>query len=242
MEAIEKLDTHQKALHINLDATTFGSFAEIGAGQEVVRWFLVVGGASGTVAKSISAYDKEVSDDLYGRGSRYVSRERLEAMLQSEWAQILNQLAKSRGSQTRFFSFVDTVSARNYAGTNEPHGWLGLRFQQQPGGQPSDILLHVNLRDATNLLQQEAIGILGVDLIHAAFYQSETMSSSLRAWRKISRIESKLTMWICVGPLSKLGTNARFWCTWCTQASLKQSVSHPTAHPFRRRKSSIEIL
>lgn len=181
MEAIEKLDTHQKALHINLDATTFGSFAEIGAGQEVVRWFLVVGGASGTVAKSISAYDKEVSDDLYGRGSRYVSRERLEAMLQSEWAQILNQLAKSRGSQTRFFSFVDTVSARNYAGTNEPHGWLGLRFQQQPGGQPSDILLHVNLRDATNLLQQEAIGILGVDLIHAAFYQSETSEQFLES-------------------------------------------------------------
>ena len=161
--------------------STFGSFAEIGAGQEVVRWFLVVGGASGTVAKSISAYDKEVSDDLYGRGSRYVSRERLEAMLESEWAQILNQLAKSRGSQTRFFSFVDTVSARNYAGTNEPHGWLGLRFQQQPGGQPSDILLHVNLRDATNLLQQEAIGILGVDLIYAAFYQSETSEQFLES-------------------------------------------------------------
>ena len=114
MATIEKIDTHQKALHINLDSTTFGSFAEIGAGQEVVRWFLVVGGASGTVAKSISAYDKEVSDDLYGRGSRYVSRQRLDAMLAREWNQLLNQLAKSRGSQTRFFSFVDTVSARNY--------------------------------------------------------------------------------------------------------------------------------
>jgi hypothetical protein len=84
MASVEKLGTHQKALNINLDPTTFGSFAEIGAGQEVVRWFLVVGGASGTVAKSISAYDKEVSDDLYGRGSRYVSRERLDAMLESE--------------------------------------------------------------------------------------------------------------------------------------------------------------
>ncbi len=171
MAAIEKLDTHHKALTLNLDQAAFGSFAEIGAGQEVARWFLIVGGASGTVAKTISAYDKEVSDDLYGAGSRYVSRQRLEAMLDREWTQLLNQLAESRGSQTRFFAFVDTVSARNYAGTNEPHGWLGLRFQQQPGGQPNGILLHINLRDPTNLLQQEATGILGVNLIYAAFYQ-----------------------------------------------------------------------
>ena len=181
MAAIEKLDTHHKALTLNLDLSVFGSFAEIGAGQEVARWFLIVGGASGTVAKTISAYDKEVSDDLYGAGSRYVSRQRLEAMLDREWTQLLNQLAKSRGSQTRFFSFVDTVSARNYAGTNEPHGWLGLRFQQQPGGQPNDILLHINLRDPANLLQQEAIGILGVNLIYAAFYQLQTTEHFLES-------------------------------------------------------------
>ena len=173
MAAIEKLDTHHKALTLNLDPSVFGSFAEIGAGQEVVRWFLIVGGASGTVAKSISAYDKEVSDDLYGSGSRYVSRQRLDAMLDREWTQLLNQLGTSRGSQTRFFSFVDTVSARNYAGTNEPHGWLGLRFQQRLGGEPNDILLHVNLRDPTNVLQQEAVGILGVNLIYAAFHQPQ---------------------------------------------------------------------
>ena len=128
-----KIDTHQKTLILNLDLSTFGSFAEIGAGQEVARWFLIVGGASGTVAKTISAYDKEVSDDLYGSGSRYVSRQRLEAMLENEWTQLLTQLESSRGSHTRFFSFVDTVSARNYAGTNDPHGWIGLRFQLQPG-------------------------------------------------------------------------------------------------------------
>jgi hypothetical protein len=174
MAAIEKLDTHHKALTLNLDPSVFGSFAEIGAGQEVARWFLIVGAASGTVAKTISAYDKEVSDDLYGRGSRYVSRQRLDAMLDREWTQLLNQLDTSRGSQSRFFSFVDTVSARNYAGTNEPHGWVGLRFQQQLGGQPNDILLHINLRDPTNLLQQEAVGILGVNLIYAAFHQSQT--------------------------------------------------------------------
>jgi hypothetical protein len=173
----EKLDTHHKALILNLDPSVFGSFAEIGAGQEVSRWFLIVGGASGTVAKTISAYDKEVSDDLYGSGSRYVSMQRLEVMLENEWAQLLTQLEKTRGSQTRFFSFVDTVSARNYAGTNDPHGWIGLRFQLQVGGPPNDILLHINMRDPSNVLQQEAIGVLGVNLIYAAFYQLATKES-----------------------------------------------------------------
>jgi hypothetical protein len=177
MASTENLGTHQKALGINLDPTSYGSFAEIGAGQEVVRWFLVVGGASGTVAKSISAYDKEVSDDLYGLGARYVSKERLLAMLDNEWTQIVNQLNKSRGSAARFFSFVDTISARNYAGTNEAHGWVGLRFQLQPGGQPNDIVLHINMRDPSNPLQQEAVGILGVNLIYAVFYQLQTKES-----------------------------------------------------------------
>src|SRR5260370_10090705 len=107
MPSAQKLDTHHKALTLNLDPTTFGSFAEIGAGQEVARWFLVVGGASGTVAKTISAYDKEVSDDLYGSRSRYVSRQRLAALLEHEWSELLAQLTKTRGPQTRFFSFVD---------------------------------------------------------------------------------------------------------------------------------------
>jgi hypothetical protein len=179
MPSIEKLDTHRKALTLNLDSSTFGSFAEIGAGQEVARWFLVVGGASGTVAKTISAYDKEVSDDLYGAGSRYVSKQRLEAMLDSEWAQLRTQLDKTRGSHTRFFSFVDTVSARNYAGTNDSHGWIGLRFQLEPGGSPNEFLLHINMRDPSNVLQQEAIGILGVNLIYAAFYQLQAKESFL---------------------------------------------------------------
>src|SRR5258708_11477610 len=119
MPTEEKVGTHQKALTINLDAAIFGSFAEIGAGQEVARWFLIVGGASGTVAKTISAYDKEVSDDLYGRGTRYVSQPRLEAMMEREWKQLLAELQTSRGARTRFFAFVDTVSAPNFAGTDE---------------------------------------------------------------------------------------------------------------------------
>ena len=179
MPSAQKLDTHHKALTLNLDASAFGSFAEIGAGQEVARWFLLVGGASGTVAKTISAYDKEVSDDLYGSGSRYVSKQRLEAMLDNEWTQLLTQLSKTRGAQTRFFCFVDTVSARNFAGTNDAHGWVGLRFQLQPGGPPNDVLLHINMRDPSNVLQQEAIGILGVNLIYAAFYEVQIKESFL---------------------------------------------------------------
>jgi hypothetical protein len=179
MPSAQKLDTHHKALTLNLDASAFGSFAEIGAGQEVARWFFVVGGASATVAKTISAYDKEVSDDLYGSGTRYVSKQRLEAMLDAEWTQLLAELNKTRGPQTRFFSFVDTVSARNYAGTNDPHGWVGLRFQMEPGGPPNDIVLHVNMLDPSNLLQQEAIGILGVNLIYTAFYELQTKESFL---------------------------------------------------------------
>jgi hypothetical protein len=179
MPSTQKLDTHHKALTLNLDTSTFGSFAEIGAGQEVARWFLLVGGASGTVAKTISAYDKEVSDDLYGSGSRYVSKQRLDAMLDNEWTQLLAQLSKTRGPQTRFFCFVDTVSARNFAGTNDAHGWIGLRFQLQPGGPPNDILLHINMRDPSNVLQQQAVGILGVNLIYTAFYGAQTEESFL---------------------------------------------------------------
>jgi hypothetical protein len=177
MTNAQKLDTHHKALTLNLDPSTFGSFAEIGAGQEVARWFLVVGGASGTVAKTISAYDKEVSDELYGSGSRYVSKQRLEAMLDKEWADLQTQLGRTRGPQTRFFSFADTVEARNHAGTNDSHGWIGIRFQLQAGGPPNDVVLHINLRDPANVLQQEAIGILGVNLIFAAFYQLQTKES-----------------------------------------------------------------
>jgi hypothetical protein len=188
----EKFDTHHKALSINLDESMFGSFAEIGAGQEVARWFLRVGGASGTVAKTISAYDKEVSDDLYGKGTRYVSKPRLEAMLDTEWKQLLGQLDSDRGAKTRFFSFVDTISARNFAGTNDAHGWMGLRFQREPRGPANDVILHVNLRDRTNESQQEAVGILGVNLMYGvrhALGSNEEFLASLFEDLGLKRIE-----------------------------------------------------
>ena len=180
MAVPEALDTHHKALTINLEASIFGSFAEIGAGQEVARWFLKVGAASGTVAKTISAYDKEVSDDIYGTGSRYVSQERLEAMLDHEWSELVTQLESTRGSQTRFFSFVNTIAARNFAGTNYANGWVGLRFRADLAGPPNDIILHISLLDPTNLQQQDAVGILGVNLIFAAYHERSDPSTFLK--------------------------------------------------------------
>src|SRR4051812_5710763 len=152
-----KSDTHGKALALNLDGSHYGTLAEIGAGQEVARWFLSVGAASGTVAKTMSAYDKTVSDDIYGTGTRYVSKERLLAMLDCEYVLLLDRLSDARGKGTCFFAFADTMASRNYHGTNEQHGWMGIRFQHEPGSEPSQILLHINLRDRTAPLQQEAI-------------------------------------------------------------------------------------
>jgi hypothetical protein len=166
----ERLDTHQKALAINLDAKRYGTFAEIGAGQEVVRWFFRVGGAAGTIAKSISAYDMAVSDAIYGQTQRYVARQRLESMLNYEHELNLKRLREARGDTTSFFAFADTVSARNYKGTNECHGWMGVKFQAHPRDQDSQIIIHVRMLDMENALQQEALGIVGVNLLYGAFF------------------------------------------------------------------------
>lgn len=167
------LETRDKALRINLDARWYGTFAEIGAGQEVVRWFFRVGGAAGTIAKSISAYDMTVSDAYYGKCERYVCRQRLESMLDCEYDQTLAQLHEARGDKTSFFAFADTVSARNYKGTNECHGWMGVRFQAYPRDQFSQMILHVRMLDTDNALQQEALGIVGVNLLYGAFYLAD---------------------------------------------------------------------
>jgi hypothetical protein len=175
----ESLDTHNRALEVNLDPRVFGTFAEIGAGQEVARWFLRVGGAAGTVAKTISAYDMTFSDEIYGEGTRYVSRDRLLSMLDCEDALLRERLDAPRGTDTQFFVFADTVAARNYAGTNECHGWMGIRFQLAPRSEASDVLLHVNMLDPTNLQQQQALGILGVNLIYASLYQRDSIDALL---------------------------------------------------------------
>jgi hypothetical protein len=166
-------DTHQKALRINLDPRWYGTIAEIGAGQEVVRWFFRAGGAAGTIAKSISAYDMAVSDAVYGATDRYVSRARLESMLDHEYHLNVERLAEVRGDSTSFFAFADTVVARSYRGTNECHGWMGVRFQAHPGDESNDIILHLRMLDNEASLQQEALGILGVNLLHGAFFERQ---------------------------------------------------------------------
>jgi hypothetical protein len=162
--------THQKALQINLDPSQYGTFAEIGAGQEVARWFFRVGGAAGTIAKTISAYDMTVSDAIYGPCERYVARARLRSMLDYEYGLLLERLQSQRGHNTRFFVFADTVRARGYQSEGESHGWMGIRFQSEPQGPPSHIIIHVRMLEKENLQQQEALGIIGVNLIHGALY------------------------------------------------------------------------
>jgi hypothetical protein len=165
--------THDKAFRINIDAARYGAFAEIGAGQEVARWFFQVGGAAGTVAKTISAYDMTVSDAVYGPAKRYVSRQRLQSMLDHEWSLLLERLDASRGATTQFFVFADTVAAKSFTRKDEGQGWLGIRFQAVRRAPPSEIIIHARMWDTDNPRQQEALGILGVNLIHGAFYNHE---------------------------------------------------------------------
>ncbi len=188
---LESVDTHAKALKINLDPQWYGTFAEIGAGQEVVRWFFRVGGAAGTIAKSISAYDMKVSDAIYGQSERYVSRGRLQAMLDREFELDINRL-QDRGDTTSFFAFADTVVARSYKGGNECHGWMGVKFQSRPHDEPSQIVMHVRMLDAEASLQQEALGIVGVNLCYGAFFLHhvpEDMIESLLDKLTTGRIE-----------------------------------------------------
>lgn len=167
---INNLTAYEKALKLNLDRSKYGTFAEIGAGQGVAEWFFRVSASAGTVAKTISAYDMKMSDEIYGKTNRYVSRQRLMAMLDHEYELLDQRLTPLRGEDTTFFSFCNTVRARGYKDSGECHGWLGIRIQLKPMEKPCDILLHARLLDKENIDQMAALGILGVNLIYAAFY------------------------------------------------------------------------
>ena len=186
-----EIGTDRKALQINLDPAKYGTFAEIGAGQEVARRFFRVGGAAGTIAKTMSAYDMTFSDAIYGPADRYVSRVRLQTMLDHEYKLLVERLDEQFGAEKTFFVFADTVAARSFKERNESHGWLGVRFQSQPRGQPSEIIIHVRLLDEGNVEQQEALGVIGVNLLHGAFYgrQPEKLISSLQENLAPGRIE-----------------------------------------------------
>lgn len=161
-----------KALKINKDISRYGVFAEIGAGQEVARHFFQAGKASQTIAKTMSAYDMIVSDEIYGRepNGRYVCESRLQKMLGHEYELLINRLSGTRGPHSRFFAFANTVATASSGGTKQSHGWMGVRFQTEPGRAYNDIVLHVRMLDRHRLQQQEALGVLGVNLLDCAFY------------------------------------------------------------------------
>ncbi|MBL4671738.1 MAG: hypothetical protein JKX81_05720 [Arenicella sp.] len=163
----------EKALEINLNSSIYGAIVEIGAGQETARQFFNAGAAAGTVAKTMSAYDMQVSDDVYGETGRYVSRERCEQMMDHEYELMVQRLDEARGDDSRFFAYAATVTARSYSQKNECHGWVGVKRQLEPHGQPSAIILHVRMLDDTNRQQSEALGVLGVNLVHGAYYHAD---------------------------------------------------------------------
>lgn len=169
-ELTDFLTTNRKALTINLDPKKYGTFAEIGAGQETCRNFFQAGGAAGTIAKTISAYDMTFSDSIYGKVGRYVSLERVIKMIEHEYALLDERLKEEVGGERTFFAYANTMKAKSYRGGNDTHGWMGIRFQTEPLGETSEIFLHARMWDPENIQQQHAVGILGTNLIYAALY------------------------------------------------------------------------
>ncbi|MEY3085114.1 MAG: hypothetical protein RL037_1294 [Bacteroidota bacterium] len=195
-----RFTTEEKALKINLTKDIYGCFAEIGAGQEVAANFFKAGGSSGTIAFTQSAYDMKVSDSLYGETLRYVCEERLETMLDTEYKNIAKTLP-GKHTEARFFAFCNTVESLNYHKTNQGQGWVGIRFQLHLNGPVNDIILHINMHDNSHKGQQEAIGILGVNLIYSAFFHTEDLNEFLDVLvQRIPRERLEIDMLRVSGP------------------------------------------
>ncbi len=188
--------TRQKALAINLDATTYGTFAEIGGGQEVARCFFLVGGAAGTVAKTMWAYDMSVSDSLDGRARHEVSWERLEAMLRLEFAQSLERLGPSPGDAKRFFAFANTKTDQAVTGNPaKDAAGSGSNFSPVPARSRRPSSFSAHLLDSTTQYQQDALGVLGVNLIHGAFLRRASVADLIDSlmddlWRQRIEIDT----------------------------------------------------
>jgi hypothetical protein len=199
MDEFRKLSTQEKALQINLDRSIYGSFAEIGAGQEVAANFFKAGGASGTIAKTISAYDMKFSDAIYGVGTRYVCEDRLIKMLDHEYELMPERLAH-RIDNTRFFSFANTVEILNYERSNQSHGWIGLRFQSKPGGAMNDCIIHVKMHDNDPLQQQYALGVVGVNMIFACYMMIDPEEMILSLLDSLTTRRIEVDMFRMEGP------------------------------------------
>ncbi len=193
------LTTQEKALQINLDRTIYGSFAEIGAGQEIAANFFKVGGASGTVAKTMSAYDMKFSDAIYGQCERYVCEDRLLQMLDHEYP-LLSERLPDRIKESRFFSLADTIEALNFNQTNQGQGWIGLRFQLRPESEPNECVIHVKMHDNDTLLQQYAIGIVGVNMVYACQFLSDPEEIMLSLTDGLSSRRIEIDMFRISGP------------------------------------------
>jgi hypothetical protein len=220
------LGQRQKALEINLDQHIYGTFAEIGAGQEVARHFFRAGGAAGTIAKSISAYDMTMSDAIYGKekSGRYVCEERLQKMLDTEYEILISRLSDIRSQKTTYFAFANTVSAKSFKGTGDNHGWIGVKFQHKPDAKPSQVIMHVSMLDAENLQQQEALGFIGVNLLYAIYFMRddrEKFIQSLMDGLTTSRI--KIDMISVKGDAFK-NTDSRLLCLELVKMKLCEAV------------------
>ena len=165
----KKFTTKEKALHLNLDESIYGTVAEIGGGQKVAAHFFKAGAASGTIAKTMSAYDMTFSDAIYGKCERYVCKDRLHSMLDTEYP-LLDQRLTHRVNKSRFFAYANTVETINYDRSNIGHGWMGLRFQKHPNAEANDCIIHVSLKDRDGEWQQQVLGIIGVNLIHSCYH------------------------------------------------------------------------
>lgn len=195
-----RLTTEEKALKVNLTGDIYGCFAEIGAGQEVAANFFKAGGSSGTIAYTHSAYDMKVSDSMYGEASRYVCEERLITMLKTEYNSLTERLP-NKHKESRFFAFCNTVESLNYHKTNQGQGWVGMRFQLEREGEPNDIILHVKMHDNSHKAQQEALGILGVNLIHACYFHTANLDEFLDSlMHRLPRERMEIDMLSVVGP------------------------------------------
>ena len=196
------LTAGQKALQINLDESIYGSFVEIGAGQEVVRHFFKAGAASTTIAKTMSAYDRDFSDAIYGKedDSRYVCKSRLEKMLDHEYQLLDERLDRKKYSKSKFFTYADTISTINYSKTLKGHGWIGVRFQNDPKEKPSDFIIHIILNDQDAKLQQETIGIIGTNILHACFNEKDPKEILKRAYDNLEKEQFEIDMVEATGP------------------------------------------
>ena len=193
----------QKALQINLDPEIYGTFIETGAGQEVVRHFFRVGFASGTIAKTMSAYDKDFSDAIYGKekDGRYVCESRLQNMIYKEYKLLEERLDRNRHEDKKFFAFANTMTTINHDKRIQGHGWMGIRFQLDTKKEANSVIIHVRLNDADSKLQQETIGILGTNLIYACFFNHTNPKQLLKSlYDNLSRTNIEIDMIKITGP------------------------------------------